>query len=84
MGEIGFDKLLLILVVVLLLFGARRLPEIGASLGKGIREFKRSVSDAPDPNPGGSEGRPAGPRQLERGDSSQPQPPSGDPKRLAD
>jgi sec-independent protein translocase protein TatA len=49
MGEIGFDKLLLILVVLLPLFGARRLPEIGASLWKGIREFKRSVSDAPDP-----------------------------------
>jgi sec-independent protein translocase protein TatA len=48
MGEIGFDKLLLIVVVVLLLFGARRLPEIGASVGKGIREFKRSLSDELD------------------------------------
>jgi sec-independent protein translocase protein TatA len=45
MGEIGFDKLLLIAVVVLLLFGAKRVPEIGASLGKGIREFERSLSD---------------------------------------
>jgi len=48
MGEIGFDKLVLIIVVALLLFGAKRLPEIGASLGKGIREFKRSVSDTQD------------------------------------
>jgi sec-independent protein translocase protein TatA len=48
MGEIGFDKLVLIVAVALLLFGAKRLPEIGASLGKGIREFKRSLSDTRD------------------------------------
>ena len=84
MGEIGFEKLVLILVVVLLLFGARRLPEIGASLGKGIREFKRSVSDLQDPTPGGDEGHPAAPRQLESGTSSRPQPTAQDPKRLAD
>jgi len=45
MGEIGIEKILLLLVVVLLLFGAKRLPEIGQSLGKGIREFRRSVND---------------------------------------
>ena len=84
MGEIGFDKLLLILVVVLLLFGARRLPEIGASFGKGIREFKRSVSDLQDPTPSSDEGRPAAPRRLERGTPSQPQSTDGNPKRLAD
>lgn len=44
-GDIGIEKILLILVVVLLLFGAKRIPEIGSSLGRGIREFKRSVSD---------------------------------------
>ena len=37
-GNMGFMEILLILVVVLLLFGAKRLPEIGASMGKGIRE----------------------------------------------
>jgi sec-independent protein translocase protein TatA len=37
--------MLLIGVVVLLLFGAKRLPEIGSALGKGIRDFKRSLSD---------------------------------------
>jgi len=52
MGEIGFDKLLLIVVVVLPLFGAKRVPEIGASIGKGIREFKRGLSDVPDAPPG--------------------------------
>jgi sec-independent protein translocase protein TatA len=40
MGEMIF-----IFLIVLLLFGAKRLPEIGSSLGKGIREFKSSVRD---------------------------------------
>jgi sec-independent protein translocase protein TatA len=44
-GNIGFMEILLVLVVVLLLFGARRLPEIGASFGKSIKEFKRGLSD---------------------------------------
>jgi sec-independent protein translocase protein TatA len=44
-GNMGFMEILLILVVVLLLFGAKRLPEIGSSMGKGIREFKRSITD---------------------------------------
>jgi len=82
MGEIGFDKLLLILVVVLLLFGARRLPEIGASLGKGIREFKRSVSDAEGPGAPNVENSRAGPQELENIVTSPP--PAGEPKRLSD
>ena len=45
MGNLGFTEIMLISVVVLLLFGAKRLPEVGASIGKGIREFKRSLSD---------------------------------------
>ena len=44
-GNMGFMEILLILVVVLLLFGAKRLPEIGSSMGKGIREFKKSITD---------------------------------------
>lgn len=44
-GNLGFMEILLILVVVLLLFGARRLPEIGASFGKSIKEFKKGISD---------------------------------------
>ena len=42
---LGMTEILIILVVVLLLFGAKRLPEIGASMGKGIREFKKSIND---------------------------------------
>jgi sec-independent protein translocase protein TatA len=44
-GNLGFMEILLILVVVLLLFGAKRLPEIGSSFGKSIKEFKRGISD---------------------------------------
>ena len=45
-GNLGFTELLMILIIVLVLFGARRVPEIGASIGKGIREFKKNISDA--------------------------------------
>jgi sec-independent protein translocase protein TatA len=45
MEGFGIDKLILILGIVLVLFGARRIPEIGASIGKGIREFKRGMND---------------------------------------
>ncbi|GMR14149.1 MAG: hypothetical protein BMS9Abin29_2385 [Gemmatimonadota bacterium] len=44
-GGLGMGEMVLIFLVVLLLFGAKRLPEIGSSLGKGIREFKSSVKD---------------------------------------
>ncbi|MFV2008089.1 MAG: twin-arginine translocase TatA/TatE family subunit [Longimicrobiales bacterium] len=44
-GGLGMGEMILIFLVVLLLFGAKRLPEIGSSLGKGIREFKSSVRD---------------------------------------
>ena len=40
MGNLGFTEIMLIMVVVLLLFGAKRLPEVGSSIGKGIREFR--------------------------------------------
>ncbi len=42
---IGTSELIIIMVIVLLVFGAKRLPEIGQSMGKGIRDFKRSLRD---------------------------------------
>ncbi len=42
---LGVSEMILVFLVVLLLFGAKRLPEIGTSLGKGIREFKSSVRE---------------------------------------
>jgi sec-independent protein translocase protein TatA len=80
MGEIGFDKLLLIAVVVLLLFGAKRVPEIGASLGKGIREFKRSLSDTQDAVSGSSVDRPT---RSSEPDKTSPDAASGEPRRLS-
>lgn len=45
LGGLGMWEMILIFFVVLLLFGAKRLPEIGSALGKGIREFKGSVRE---------------------------------------
>ena len=43
-GWIGFPELVVLLLVLLLIFGPKRLPEMGRSLGKGMREFKDSVT----------------------------------------
>jgi sec-independent protein translocase protein TatA len=43
-GWIGVPELLVLLLVVLLVFGPKRLPEMGRSLGRGMREFKDSIS----------------------------------------
>jgi sec-independent protein translocase protein TatA len=45
MGNIGFGELLLILVVLLLVFGSSKLPQLGDALGKSIRNFKKGVSE---------------------------------------
>ena len=48
MGNIGFGELVVILLILLLVFGAKRLPEIGRSLGHTIREFKKGMHDDHD------------------------------------
>ena len=45
-SNIDLPEILVILVIVLILFGAKRIPEVAGSLGKGINEFKRNMSDA--------------------------------------
>lgn len=45
MGNIGFPEMVMIFVVALLVFGPKRLPELGRSLGKGLSEFRRASSD---------------------------------------
>jgi TatA/E family protein of Tat protein translocase len=45
MGQLGFQELLIIFVIALLVFGPKKLPELGKSLGKGLREFKRATED---------------------------------------
>ncbi len=48
LGPLGLPELLIILAVLLLIFGARRLPEIGSSLGRSMRLFKSSVTGEED------------------------------------
>jgi sec-independent protein translocase protein TatA len=48
MPNVGPWEIILLLLLALLLFGAKRLPEIGRSMGKGMREFKDSLSGKDD------------------------------------
>jgi sec-independent protein translocase protein TatA len=45
MFGIGFPELLIILVIVLIIFGANKLPEIGAGMGKAIKNFKKATNE---------------------------------------
>ncbi len=49
MFGLGIGELLLILAVVVLLFGATRLPQLGAGLGQGLRSFKKAFSETQEP-----------------------------------
>lgn len=53
--NLGYGEMILIGFLVLLLFGAKRLPEIGSSLGKSIKMFKRSIKDIQDEIPSSSD-----------------------------
>ena len=59
MGNLGMPELLIILVIVLLLFGAKRLPEAGAGLGKAIRSFKDALSENSKDSPSSPPAPPA-------------------------
>jgi sec-independent protein translocase protein TatA len=81
MGNLGFSEIMIILLVVLLVFGAKRLPEMGASIGKGLREFKRSLTETQDEVMRPDSHQTLPPRQM---DASQPPTQStGEPKRLS-
>lgn len=66
-GNIGPLEIIVVLVIALIVFGPKRLPELGRSLGKGIREFRGSVSGADDDEDedGGQSPRQ---REIEAGD----------------
>jgi TatA/E family protein of Tat protein translocase len=63
----GLTELIVILIVVLLFFGAGRLPAIGEGLGKAIRGFRDSVRSEPPPPPA-PRGPPEPPKELPPGD----------------
>lgn len=79
-GNLGFTEIMIIMVVVLLFFGAKRLPEIGSSMGKGIREFQRSFKDTKDSVLEQSQDDGATRRMLDTKDDA---PTGGEPKRLS-
>lgn len=74
-SNIGFTEILILLLVFVLFFGARRIPEIGASIGKGIREFKNSLREQPEDDERLSPPSPTSGSVPSRGD--------GEPKRLS-
>jgi len=45
MGQLGFSEMLVVFIVALLVFGPKKLPELGKSLGKGIREFRKATDE---------------------------------------
>jgi sec-independent protein translocase protein TatA len=58
LGNLGFTEIAILLFILVLFFGAKRIPEIGSSIGKGLQAFKRGVQDldptepaAPPPAP---------------------------------
>jgi sec-independent protein translocase protein TatA len=50
MGNLGFTEILLILLVVVLLFGGRKIPELMKGIGQGMKEFKKASSMDDEPN----------------------------------
>ena len=50
LGRVGIPELIIILMIIILIFGANRLPEIGRGIGKGIRNFKDATKDGQNGN----------------------------------
>jgi sec-independent protein translocase protein TatA len=75
-GDLSFSHILILMLIVVLVFGAKRIPEIGSSLGQGIKEFRRSMKDVVEdrPEPRGVQPPAASPTSS--------LPAGGDPKRL--
>ena len=61
-GNIGFPEILVVLIIALIIFGPKRLPELGRSIGKGIREFRSSISGNDDDE------KPSKPAEIEGAD----------------
>lgn len=70
MFGMGPWELALVVLAILLLFGARRLPEIAQNMGKGIREFKRAMREGVEDSKGGSLDAGAPPTKTTNGEST--------------
>jgi sec-independent protein translocase protein TatA len=64
LGNIGPLEIVVVLIIALIVFGPKRLPELGRSLGKGIREFRGSVTGESD-----DEDEPASQHEIEAGEA---------------
>ncbi len=77
-GTMGFSELIIILVIVLIIFGAGRLPQIGEGLGKALKGFKKEVHEVPPPPdetaPSEAQAIQAPPQQVGKGEQGGPQP----------
>ncbi len=83
--NVGPMEMVAILGVVLLVFGAKRLPEIGSSMGKGIREFKKSIREMKDSIDETDDGAVPPSRHLDAPHSvSEPSRREGEPKKLSE
>jgi sec-independent protein translocase protein TatA len=66
-GNIGLPEILIVLIIALIVFGPKRLPELGRSVGKGIREFRDSISGDSDDDEQPSRQEPPVPPEIEAG-----------------
>ena len=68
MFGMGPWELLLVFLAILLLFGAKRLPDIAQGLGKGIREFKKAMKDTTDEIKGSLDDKPSADKKADKKD----------------
>lgn len=79
MGNLSLGEIVILLVIALLVFGSKGLPEAGKTVGKGLREFKRALNEAQDAmNQPDDPAAPSTPRTT----GPVGEPPTGRPKRL--
>ena len=64
-GTMGFSELIIILIIILIIFGAGRLPQIGEGVGKALKGFRKEVNEAPQSAPSEAQQETAQPRSVE-------------------
>jgi len=65
--DIGFREILLILLIILILFGAKRIPEMMRAMGEGVKEFKKAARDIQSDDQPDASNKPAGAAKNEPG-----------------